>query len=187
MLFRPLSWRKIKFLVVSKSIFRTRWNFCLSDGWSLTIRRNLRFIRIFCCRLDMACDPALLDGLPSKIFWFYCWGWVDFDTFLNSLWWQQENFQLVRSYKIEWRGTTEPLDLKTKLINQPSSKITLKFEKRKVWFLGILVRIYLLRYLQIAISIFFKISKSFLLVVCVINEWPVGKAFSSEMWASGSR
>lgn len=38
-------------------------------------------------------------------------------------------FQLMRNFKVEWRG--EPhLEVKTRGINEPASKITLKFDRR---------------------------------------------------------
>lgn len=36
----------------------------------------------------------------------------------------------MRSYSIEWKGEQEIMDIKTKLINQPSCDINIKFIKR---------------------------------------------------------
>lgn len=39
--------------------------------------------------------------------------------------------QLMRNYKIEWRGIKEPLDIVTKFLNHPKDKIILKFTPRE--------------------------------------------------------
>lgn len=42
---------------------------------------------------------------------------------------QNSYFQVLRDYKLEWKGCDE-LDISTRLINRPKSDVSIKFIKR---------------------------------------------------------